>query len=302
MPERAALSDAMAAAAIVAAGASPMSDANPELGSAPLGDPPRRRAPDDASAALHTGRGTEHAPAGRSAAPSLLLPLAAIAIAGLVLAIWLPQLRGSSLSVVALISSLPAPDVLGTKLEERWYDNADLPRWRGAEPSHATTPLTAFRLGMHAVDVEVARRQRDRTAARFVAAQIARLCGSDLELLHCQEYFERVAEDPEPLWEPGHGPPSALLEVEPLLATQLGRWAEASRLAAMVRDAEFFRSPGWRRGLELLEHPAIDARLADFARRLRDDSGDDQAARARAVTELIRRITDESLSLARDAE
>jgi hypothetical protein len=146
-----------------------------------------------------------------------------------------------------------------------WIDTRPWGATRG--PGDPLTPeARAVRLGVLLVDLEVAARARQGEAVRLLAAQI-------LVLLEEVPASGPTADGYRAIREAGGASPAELEEgrdgVAGLVADEellsLGAWAEAARLAAARRDAEFFRTRETRAALDgAAELPLLsdDARAA----------------------------------------
>ncbi len=150
------------------------------------------------------------------------------------------------------------PGRFAARLEDR---GAGLPPGLDRSPWRTTRgpgdPLTeqarAVRVGAGVTDLEVAVASRDPQAAE-IAAEIDMLLGGVLGGSGAAMYYREIgrrAGDGQPrlrpLMEDGRRAAAALLG-DTLVA--VGAWAEAARIAAARRDAEFFRSAETRTALE----------------------------------------------------
>jgi hypothetical protein len=168
----------------------------------------------------------------------------AAALAGVAVAPWLwTRARSGDRDDPGKFISLVAAS--GRPLPGQWY-GTPWPGMRGAgQPLTATA--RAARLGARLVDLELAVRTRDTTAAKL-AAEIIDL----VEGLPAGGPVAAVYRDVGRRAAAGAGPE----ELEPLLArgrlavtqlagadlVQLGAWAESGRIAAAQQNAEFFRA------------------------------------------------------------
>lgn len=152
----------------------------------------------------------------------------------------------------------------------------------------AGDPLTdearAARLGALLVDLELAVAGRQVEQTRLLAMQVrAHLedvpAAGPIAAVYA-DVERRAGEDPEALTgllREGRSSVAAMLPEEHFA---LGAWAEAARMAAARRDAEFFASSASRRALDrAIESPALDADARAAAERLRA-----RTERARAAT------------------
>ncbi len=161
-------------------------------------------------------------------------------------------------------------------------------------PGDPLTPeARAVRLGALLTELEVVVRARDTAAAR-VAARIVGLLegvrGGALATAPYRELGGRAGEPPErlaPLLEEGReGVAAAVADVEHL---ELGAWAEAGRIAARRRDAEFFRSRVSRDALDgAAELTAGNGAAGAAVERVRAAGADDWGALEGGLTELLR--------------
>ncbi len=161
-------------------------------------------------------------------------------------------------------------------------------------PGDPLTPeARAVRLGALLTDLEVVVKAQDTAAAR-VAARIGGLLegvrGGALAAAPYRELSGRAGEPPErlaPLLEEGReGVAAAVADVEYL---ELGAWAEAGRIAARRRDAEFFRSRVSRDALDGAAELTVGNRAAGAAvERVRAAGVDDWDALEGGFTELLK--------------
>jgi hypothetical protein len=189
----------------------------------------------------------------------------AAVIAGIAVAPWL-WTRGRSADHEDPLQfvNLVAPP--GRALPPQWY-GTPWPGTRGAgEPLTATA--RAGRLGVRLVDLELAVRSRDTTAAQATAEIIDLIeglpAGSPVAAVY-REIGQRAAADAgaqelEPLLARGR---VAVAELAGLDLVQLGAWAEAGRIAVAQRNTEFFKAEESR---SMLQHLSGLASLPEALR------------------------------------
>jgi hypothetical protein len=185
----------------------------------------------------------------------LALPLAA-ALAAAILAPWLlGRLRTPPPRVATLAGQLPPAPELVTELWQRGI-------YRGSAGSVGRLDRRSTLAGVLLLDARVALAAGDRARAILVTSRLAALL-EDIGQVRAEA--GRLREVAERL-ERGDAPDELVAridEVEPMLEERLlpgwldlGRWAEAGRLAAARRSAEYFRSRPTRVRLERLRAPA----------------------------------------------
>lgn len=233
--------------------------------------------------------------AGRRRLPAWTWVAMAAALAGVAVVPWLwTRARSGDREDPGRFVSLVAAS--GQPLPRQWY-GTPWPGMRGAgQPLTATA--RAARLGARLVDLELAVRTRDTTAAGLMAEIIDLVEG-----LPAGGPVAAVYRDAGRRAGAGAGPE----ELEPLLGrgrlaatklagadlVQLGAWAEGGRIAAAQRNADFFRAGASRSMLERAAGlPGLPEPARALVQRLQSDlqpeGPRDWGELARDFTELLR--------------
>lgn len=224
-------------------------------------------------------------------------PAAAALAAALVVAVFgawqMGWLLGPDLSVETLANRLEGSAArLG---DEAWAAHG-WPTYRDAGPStgaRTPTPLevkkASFRAGVHAVDLQLALRLGNRERATAAAEDLVEtlrdlpdiglLAGSYRHMaveLESEESVQEIARQ-------ATAAEDRLVGLINELYYELGKWAEAGRLAAAAGDRDTLRSHSLRGALEDFRAAGLDeditARLGEIRERLWGDLSDDELER-----------------------
>lgn len=188
-----------------------------------------------------------------------LVPAAAAAAALATVAIlwWRPRGGPAAFDVAWLGGGLATP-ALGERLAEGWYEQG----WsvtRGPAPeAEARGAVVPFRIGVRALDLEAALRAGRRSDAEVLTQRLEAL----LAVVELSEPQRRAYSEVRTALAAPEGAASAL-ELARLAdrlnadhpdldaaAYELGKWAEAGRLAALAGNERLLRSRAFHRGLE----------------------------------------------------
>lgn len=193
------------------------------------------------------------------------LGLAAAAIAVLVVAPW-NRFGGADLSLQALTSS-----IFGSRTATVASQRIDAYGWPQTlgPTSYGTDEVTAFRLGVLAVDLDVAAAADDRRTTTILSHRMAvLLAGLELGQIVAHEYYSgpRGVQGLLAHQKPSEAPLAAHREADAVLGGTsqdreglvdpfwytFGKWAEAGYLAAAAGEEDHFESAAHRRFLRRL--------------------------------------------------
>lgn len=239
--------------------------------------PPRRTVPDNV--VLHPSAWKRWAPAAAALAAALVV---------VVFGPW--RLLGPDLSVDTLASRLEGS---AARLEDDAWTAHGWPRMRGADsPPTAHTPSpfevkkASFRAGVHAIDLQVALRGDDRGRATAAANGLRGTFPDLPEIGLVKGSYQQLAdwlESDKPLAEIADRAAAVEDELIPLineLYYELGKWAEAGRLAALAGDRDTLRSRLMRGALEDFREAGlgedVNFRLGEIRERLRGNLGEEE--------------------------
>lgn len=235
-------------------------------------DPEPRTVPDNV--VLHPSAWKRWAPAASALAAALVLA---------VFGAWqMGWLLGPDLSVDTLASRLEGS---AERLDAEAWGAQGWPKYRG-EGSSVEEKRASFRAGVHAVDLQVAlrveNRERATTAAKDLVdtlrdlPSVGPLPGSYQQLV---DWLDSDRSLPE-IAERAAAVDDQLTGLTNDLYYELGKWAEAGRLAALTGNREALRSSSLRGALEDFREAGLDedvtARLDDIHERLRGDLDDEE--------------------------
>ncbi len=209
----------------------------------------------------------------------LLSAAAAAALAAVALVWWRPGAGGKALDVAWLGEELAAPG-LGERLAGGWYEQG----WsvtRGPAPeAEAAGAVIPFRVGVRAMDLEAALRGGRSADAALLTERLQALLAS-VELAEPQS--RSYAEARGAL---GAGDAAGALELARVAdrlnsdhpgfdaaAYELGKWAEAGRLAATAGNEDLLRSRRFRRGLDAALERGLGPGAEPAVRELREGLG-----------------------------
>jgi len=237
--------------------------------------PPSRTLPDNV--VLHPSAWKRWAPATAALAAALVL-----AVFGAWQVGWL---LGPDLSVDTLASRLEGS---AARLEDEAWGAHGWPKYRG-EDSTVEEKRASFRAGVHAIDLQVALwvddRERATAAAKDLRETLRDLSSVGLLLGSYQQLVDWLESDkslPE-IAERAAAVEDNLMPLINELYYELGKWAEAGRLAALVGDRDTLRSRSLRGALEDFRKAGLDDeltdRLGEIRERLRGDLDDEELER-----------------------
>jgi hypothetical protein len=182
----------------------------------------------------------------------------------------------ATFQVADLAQELAAGTDLDARFGAGWVDDTPWTSWRGPEESDA------LRLGARMVALDAALRASDRDAASILVARIRESLPPGTTRRTYGDLGERLAEaDRGELLELAGRAEAYLAEDLASPFFDLGRWAEAGRLAALAGDVEVLRRPAFRETLATLRtREEFAGRLEPVATRLAEEPLDTAAVAA----------------------